>query len=244
MKIQNEGNFIKTEKMIRELELASADLKRTLEFYAGVLGLKVVDTEPGKLAFQLGDTKLVFVDTKGVESEGAEPVYHMAFDIPRNQLQEALNWMAARVEVLLLPDGGRIMNFSNWQAESFYFFDSTGNLLECIVRHEQKEEASDTFGANQLLRVSELGIVTKDVPALVDKLRNEHGLLPFVKQPVLENFAAIGEETGLLILSQEGRNWFPTEVPAKGFYWKLQLSDRKGEAGYPSELKKLASSHL
>ena len=119
MKIQNTGNFIKTKKMIRELELASADLKRTLEFYAGALQLKVVDTEPGKLAFQLGDTKLVFVDTKGVESEGAEsegaePVYHMAFDIPRNQLQEALNWMAARVEVLLLPDGGRIMNFSNW----------------------------------------------------------------------------------------------------------------------------------
>lgn len=226
MKIQNTGNFIKTEKMIRELELASADLKRTLEFYSGVLGLEVVEREPGKLAFQLGDTKLVFVDAEGVESEGVEPVYHMAFDIPCNKLQEALNWMAARVEVLLLPDGGRIMNFANWQAESFYFFDTTGNLLECIVRHDQKEEASGAFGAEQLLRVSELGIVTEHVPTLVDKLQTEHGLLPFVKQPVLENFAAIGDETGLLILSQEGRNWFPTQLPAKPYYWKLQLSEK------------------
>jgi catechol 2,3-dioxygenase-like lactoylglutathione lyase family enzyme len=230
MKIQNAGNFIKTEMMIHELELASADLKRTQEFYAGVLGLELVETEPGKLAFQLGETKLVFVDAIRVESVGMEPVYHMAFDIPRNKLQEALDWMAARVAILPLPDGGRIMNFTNWQAASFYFFDTTGNLLECIVRHDRQEEANEAFGAEQLLRVSELGIVTKDVPALVEKLRTEHGLLPFVKQPVLENFAAIGEETGLLILSQEGRNWFPTQLPAKSFYWKLKLTVLKEEA--------------
>lgn len=217
--------------MIVELELASPDLKRTLEFYSGVLGLEVMEREPGKLAFQLGDTKLEFVDAEGVEPMGVEPVYHMAFDIPRNKLQEALDWMAARVAILPLPDGGRIMNFANWQAESFYFFDTTGNLLECIVRHDQKEDSSGAFGTNQLLRVSELGIVTNDVPALVEKLRVENGLLPFVKQPVLENFAALGEETGLLILSQEGRNWFPTQLPAKSFYWKLQLSEQKEEAG-------------
>ncbi|GAB2668157.1 hypothetical protein GCM10027036_22150 [Flavihumibacter cheonanensis] len=231
MKIQNASNFIKTETMIVELELASPDLKRTLEFYSGVLGLEVVERGAGKLAFQLGDTKLVFVDAEGVEPVGAEPVYHMAFDIPRNKLQEAFEWFAARVEVLLLPDGGHIMNFANWQAESFYFFDTTGNLLECIVRHDQKEEASGAFGAEQLLRVSELGIVTSHVPSLVEKLETEHGLLPFVKQPVLENFAAIGNETGLLILSQEGRNWFPTQLPAQSFYWKLQLSERKEDVG-------------
>ena len=99
------------------------------------------------------------------------------------------------------------------------------------MRHDQKEDSSGAFGTNQLLRVSELGIVTNDVPALVEKLRVENGLLPFVKQPVLENFAALGEETGLLILSQEGRNWFPTQLPAKSFYWKLQLSEQKEEAG-------------
>ncbi len=217
--------------MIVELELVSPDLKRTLEFYSGVLGLEVVETEPGKLAFQLGETKLVFVDAKGVESFGAEPVYHMAFDIPRNKLQEALDWMAARVAILPLPDEGRIMNFANWNAESFYFFDTSGNLLECIVRHDQQEETAAAFSAQQLLRVSELGIVTDHVPTLVEKLRVEHRLLPFVKQPVLENFAAIGEETGLLILSQEGRNWFPTQLPAKSFYWKLHLSERKEDVG-------------
>lgn len=225
--------------MIVELELVSPNLEQTVGFYSGLLGLERIDTGPGKAAFLLGETRLVFM-----EDSTMEPVYHMAFDIPRNQLKGAMDWFAARLEVLPLPDGGRIMNFANWNAESFYFFDSTGNLLECIVRHDRKEEASGAFGAEHLLRVSELGIVTDHVPSLVEKLEIEYGLLPFVKQPVLENFAAIGDETGLLILSQEGRNWFPTQLPAKSFYWKLQLSERKEEAGNPSVLKRLASAQL
>jgi catechol 2,3-dioxygenase-like lactoylglutathione lyase family enzyme len=239
MKIQNASNFIKTEKMIALIELVSPDLKQTIGFYSGLLGLDIVEAVPGKAAFQLGETRLEFI-----EYPTSEPVYHIAFDIPKNKLQEALDWFAARLEVLSLPDGGRIMNFANWNAESFYFFDTTGNLLECIVRHDRQEEASGPFGAEQLLRVSELGIVTSHVPSLAEKLEIEYGLLPFVKQPVLENFAAIGDETGLLILSQEGRNWFPTQLPAKSFYWKLQLSVRKEEAGNPSELKRLASAQL
>lgn len=205
--------------MIALIELVSPDLKQTIGFYADLLGLEMLDAGPDKAAFQLGETRLEFMEDPTIV-----PVYHMAFDIPKNKLQEALDWFTARLEVLPLPDGGRIMNFANWQAESFYFFDTTGNLLECIVRYDQKEEASGAFGANQLLRVSELGIVTNDVSALVEKLRTEHGLLPFVKQPVLENFAALGNETGLLILSKEGRNWFPTQVPAKRYYWRLLLN--------------------
>lgn len=225
--------------MIALIELVSPDLKQTIGFYADLLGLEMLDAGPDKAAFQLGETRLEFMEDPTIE-----PVYHMAFDIPKNKLQEALDWFADRLEVLPLPDGGRIMNFANWNAESFYFFDTTGNLLECIVRHDQQEEANAPFGPEQLLRVSELGIVTEHVPTLVDKLQTEHGLLPFVKQPVLENFAAIGDETGLLILSQEGRNWFPTQLPAKSFYWKLQLSVRKEEAGNPSVLKRLASAQL
>ena len=225
--------------MIASIELVSPDLKQTIGFYAGLLGLELVETVPGKAAFQLGETRLEFMEDPTIE-----PVYHMAFDIPKNKLQEALDWFASRLEVLPLPDGGRIMNFANWNAESFYFFDTTGNLLECIVRHDRHEEANAPFDAKQLLRVSELGIVTEHVPTLVEKLETEHGLLPFVKQPVLENFAAIGDETGLLILSEEGRSWFPTLLPAKSFYWKLQLSVRKEEAGNPSVLKRLDSAQL
>lgn len=239
MKLHNAVNFIKTETMIELIELVSPDLKQTVGFYSGLLGLEMLEAGPGKAAFQLGETRLEFMEDPTIE-----PVYHMAFDIPKNKLQEALDWFASRLEILSLPDGGRIMNFANWNAESFYFFDTTGNLLECIVRHDRKEETTAAFSAQQLLRVSELGIVTEHVPTLVEKLQTEHGLLPFVKQPVLENFAAIEDETGLLILSQEGRNWFPTQLPAKSFYWKLQLSVRKEEAGNPSVLKRLASSQL
>ena len=221
MKLNNAVNFIKTETMIELIGVVSPDLKQTVGFYSGLLGLEIHEAGPGKAAFQLGETRLEFIEDPTIE-----PVYHMAFDIPRNMLQEALDWFATRLEVLPLPDGGRIINFANWNAESFYFFDSTGNLLECIVHHDRQEEASGAFSAEQLLRVSELGIVTEHVPTLVEKLETEHGLLPFVKQPVLENFAAIGDETGLLILSQEGRNWFPTQLPAKPFYWKLKMSEK------------------
>lgn len=60
--------------------------------------------------------------------------------------------------------------------------------------------------------VSEVGLPTASVPDLVDQLRTALGLGVWLEAD--EEFATIGGEDGLFIVMAEGRNWFPTQLPA------------------------------
>ena len=106
-------------------------------------------------------------------------------------------------------------NFESWNAQSFYFRDLNGNLLEFICRYDLPNAASKEFTASSLLYISEIGIVTGNVHELMGDLKARYGIGTFIKQPPLENFAVLGTEEGLLIVVQKGRNWFPTQIPAE-----------------------------
>ena len=57
------------------------------------------------VAFGVGTSRLVFVRAES----GGEPLYHFAFDVPRNKFVEAKAWLAGRVD-LLDRDGREISN--------------------------------------------------------------------------------------------------------------------------------------
>jgi hypothetical protein len=67
------------------------------------------------------------------------------------------------------------------------------------------------------MSVSEIGLVTEDVPALTLRITRELGL-PGYRDSAGDTFAALGDEEGLLILAQSGRIWYPetgkASVPA------------------------------
>ena len=110
-----------------------------------------------------------------------------------------------------------------WNAQSFYFFDNNGNLLELICRYDLPNSSQNPFDAASFLRISEIGISTDSVADLAEQLRQQYHLLPFSKQQVMPAFAALGDEEGLLILAQQGRNWFPTSKPAETFFTRVVL---------------------
>jgi hypothetical protein len=45
-------------------------------------------------------------------------------------------------------------------------------------------------------------------------------------QPKLDKFIVLGTETGLFILSDEGRDWYPTTVKAMPFWKKITFSNK------------------
>jgi len=204
---------------ILKLEILTNDLEGTEDFYRRVLGTQVIEKTNGSISFTCGLTTLIF---KYAANE--KPVYHYAFNIPHNKLAEAFDWLHKRVAIMDVMPGDKIADFVNWNAKSFYFYDNNGNILEFIARYELDNRSDDPFGAGSVINISEIGVATEDVINTCDGLINKFGLPVFAKQPRLQNFTALGDHEGLLILSIENRHWYPTDKLAQKFYTRLEVN--------------------
>lgn len=188
---------------IRFLALSTAELAETGEFYRDVLQLPRLVEGNDHSVFKAGSTHLMF---EAVQDSSRRPFYHFAFDIPRNQLSQAAEWLSRRV-TLLERDGQTRIPFPDWNATGLYFHDPSGNIVELIARRNLPNDLEGEFTSDMILRISEIGWP-------VDSLASE----PDFGLPVWRNygsFKALGSETGLLLLVPDGRPWTPTARPAE-----------------------------
>lgn len=201
---------------ISEVHLFTNSLSETEFFYGKKLVLKVVGRSDELLSFQIGSSKLSFHLSDKIQ----KPVYHFAFDIPENKLLEALEWIRKKAE--LIPFETReIIDFPNWHAKSFYFYDNNGNILECIVRYDLKNTSEKLFSGNSFLKISEIGFVADNVLEFCNAVNLKYETDYFVMQPKRENFSVLGDNQGLFIVSGENRNWFPSMQKAQPFWSKV-----------------------
>ena len=208
---------------IHELELLTDSITETELFYNNIVGLKTVSKNNSSVSFAAGATQLTFRS-----SENINPVYHFAFDMPNNKLLEAFAWIEKKTEILEIVPPEKIADFYNWNAKSFYFYDNNGNILEIIARFSLDNASEKPFDGSSILSVSEIGFVTKNVSKLSDEMFNKYGLSGFSKQPKLEKFIVLGTDTGLFILVEENRDWYPTHQKAKSFWTKV-VFDNNGK---------------
>ncbi|MFV8347782.1 VOC family protein [Flavobacterium sp. ZB4P13] len=208
---------------ILELELLTDSITETETFYNDVIGLQTISKDNSSISFVAGATKLTFRS-----SENLKPVYHFAFDVPNNKLLEAFAWIEKKTEILEVIPPEKIADFYNWNAKSFYFYDNNGNILEFIARFSLDNASEKPFDGSSILSVSEIGFVTKNVSQLSDEMFNKYGLSVFPKQPKLNKFIVLGTDTGLFILVEENRDWYPTHKKSKSFYTKV-VFDSDGE---------------
>jgi len=207
---------------ILKLEILCNDLAKAESFYADVLGLTILDKSEGHISFQTGTTTFTFKFTEQVK-----PVYHVAFNIPHNQLAEALAWMAERVEIIDAEPGCKIADFINWNAKSIYFYDYNGNIMEFIARYDLNNTSELPFNGSSITCVSEIGLAADDVATECNTLRDKFGIQVFSKQPSLSNFIAMGDDDGLLILSKLNRKWYLTELPAQKYHTLVLLKNNQ-----------------
>lgn len=180
-------------------------------FYGGVLGLPV--TMEGDTAHIVaGATVLEFHPAPA----GTHPTYHLAFNIVPNLLEAGRSWLRERVKLLTVNDD-EVIEFPSWNAHALYFFDTAGNLLEFIARHDLPPGPDEVFGADHVLNLSELGVPVPDVKAAVAFLQQDFAIQPY--SPASEDFAPLGNVQGLFILVREGRPWYPTEDMAAASAW-------------------------
>ncbi|HKO77345.1 MAG TPA: hypothetical protein VJU52_09015 [Flavobacterium sp.] len=208
---------------ILELELLSDDVPKTEAFYNQVLGLETLYRDHSSVSFNVGVTKLTFHSSQNVK-----PVYHFAFDVPNNKLFEAFSWIESKTEIMYVIPPDKIADFYNWNAKSFYFYDNNGNILEFIARNDLDNATQNPFDGNSVLSLSEIGLVSKNVEEKCDELFDKYGLTSYSKQPKLPKFIVLGTVTGLFILVEENRDWYPTDKKSKSFWTKV-VFNQEGE---------------
>ena len=82
---------------IQGLDILTNDLSATKRFYNNILGFQIRKETDELISFSAGTSVLSFHKT-----EIERPVYHFAFTIPMNKIEEALEWMAPKAVLIKL----------------------------------------------------------------------------------------------------------------------------------------------
>jgi catechol 2,3-dioxygenase-like lactoylglutathione lyase family enzyme len=189
---------------LREIRLASARFDAQRSLYAGTFGLHASDAD-GALAVGIGDARLVL--------EPGEPSpQHFAIRVPSAAYTDALAWLGERVELLTGGDGSPAFAFPDWNADSAYFADPDGNIVELIAHHDLPEPYAPPFGPGALLGLCEAGMPVDDVGGFLDELERRTGARRWSGNR--DTFAAVGTKSGSLIVVKRGRVWYPTGAAA------------------------------
>ena len=194
---------------IKELKLYTNKLELEKEFYSKTLGFEVIDSKSNSFTLKIGWSELTF------EKSHKDYKYHYCFLIPSNKLIQAMEWMEKRVEIIDLENGRKTQRFESWNADSFYFYDGSGNIAEFIVRHQLGNDEDSDFKISDVLCVNEIGMPTNDVKKLNNQLQDNFGTEFWKGDP--ERFGTNGSQEGLFLLPNYNIKdiWFPTSIKIK-----------------------------
>ncbi len=194
---------------IRALTLFTNKLEEEKEFYTQKIGFNLLKEAKNQFTIIVGWTELTFVSSKLAYT------YHYCFLIPSNKLVEAVAWLEKRTNIIPITSNKKTNKFKDWNAESIYFYDASGNVVECIVRYDLDNDTGQSFGVDQLLCINEIGLATNDIKKTNTQLEKSLGT-SFYKGDV-ERFGAHGNLEGLFLLPnyKVKTTWFPTNTVLK-----------------------------
>ena len=216
--------------LISEIKLSTKISPKTMiEFYNGLLNLKVLYQTLSSVSFKTGASVLTFnCDAE----QDASPFYHFAFNIPEKKIRQAEEWQLKRTEIIEPPNhlkdtpdfGKNIVYFRHWNAHSIFFYDPAGNLVEYIARHTLPDSTIGRFSEKDILYISEIGLVVNSVPESYEHISSHFCIQEYSISS--DRFLAMGDETGLLLLMAKGgravfqqgrkRDIFETEILLNG----------------------------
>lgn len=197
---------------ILELEMLSGNITETEKYYKSVLGITPYSADKFSVSYRFGRSRLIFR-----QADGQKPVYHFAIDVPNNRFNEAYRAIKSKTPLLPVSQGSDIADFTNWNARSFYFLDNNGNIVEIITRYANNDISDAPFTAKSFSCVSEIGLVAYNVPQLANRLKKQFGIPIFHRQPRGDKFTVSGDDEGLFIIAERGRDWYPTDIRAQSF---------------------------
>jgi catechol 2,3-dioxygenase-like lactoylglutathione lyase family enzyme len=192
------------------------------EFYGAGLGLPA-DRDGDRLTLAAGAAHLAFA----AAPDGERPFYHFALLVPGDRFAAAMDWLSRQAELLPSPDTGDVVfAFDFWDARACYCHDPAGNIVEVIAHADTGAfGATGAFTADELLGISEVGVVTADPQAAVDALARLDLELWSGSVPTgPSGLGFVGRKAHTLIVCAPGRGWIPTGRPAEPHTVDVTLS--------------------
>ncbi|MBR9860196.1 glyoxalase [bacterium] len=201
-----------------KLTLYTHELQAEKEFYTQTLGLNLLQESLDSFTVQTGWTKITF------KASDSTHLYHYCFLIPSNKLEEAMDWISSRHQILQ-PEGlPKFHHFENWNAHAFYFRDGSGNIVEFIARHDLQNQVETPFDQNQILGLNEIGMPVDDIELANERLGNT--LNTSFWKGDLHRFGTHGDQDGIILLPnpKNKSEWFPTMEEIKKEPFDLEMS--------------------
>lgn len=202
---------------IRELQLFTHQLEKQKTFYTEKLGLRLVHSTPDSFRISAGNSVLTF--QKSLEKMH----YHFAFNIPANQIKDALRWTKKHLNVIPM-EGEEVIDFPSWNAQAVYFEDADGNILEFIGRKNLGLSSSTPFSPLNIQCISEIGVPSLDIKSFYETVKEKASIQLYSGD--FERFCAIGTETGLFILmNYRVKKWIPTMADGFPYPFSAKIMD-------------------
>jgi catechol 2,3-dioxygenase-like lactoylglutathione lyase family enzyme len=115
---------------VLETVLYYSDAAQTERFYVDILGMRLLDSEPGRsLFFRAGESVFLLfkadetLQGKTLPAHGASGPIHTCFQVPEEEYEPWKAYLASR--------GVPVIHEMSWpRGLSFYFHDPDGNVLE------------------------------------------------------------------------------------------------------------------
>lgn len=181
-----------------------------------VLQLEITETKKDYFIVNIGSTQVTFQ-----QSEEAA-FYHYAINIPGNQFSVIKYQMKERLP-LNRERGIDEVYFSSFDADSMYFEDPAGNIIELIGRRNRDLFGSPPF-KESFLNISEVGIVTSEIVEVGNELQDIGIPLRGVTiKPDTVNF--LGRDESFVVLVQPDRRWYFSEQNSEVFPLEITLKD-------------------
>ncbi|WP_010521895.1 VOC family protein [Aquimarina agarivorans] len=218
---------------IKELILQTTNVEAEKDFYSDVLGFPIKQASQTHFTIKVGWTLLTFKYASKAQN------YHYCFLIPANKLQEAVVWLETRMDIIKISETKKTVHFKDWNAESVYFYDASGNVVEFIIRHDLNNFTDDNFNINQIICVHEIGMPTTNISAINCQLETTLGT-NFWKGD-LKRFGVHGDLEGIFLLPNYNfkTTWFPTEVAVLPVTFQAAVKTNKGHFEVQFENEKL-----
>jgi hypothetical protein len=123
--------------------------------------------------------------------------------------------MQQRTEIIISKEGKSLQHYEDWNADSFYFCDASGNVAECIVRYDLENSKEEDFDITKILCVNEIGMPTNNIEETNRQLEQE--IQSTFWKGDLRRFGTNGSLEGIFLLPnyKVKETWYPSSTKIK-----------------------------
>ncbi len=206
---------------LRKIKLYSKDISAQYDFYKNVLGFESNFFEENKISISAGSTQLIFEEDKL-----SNFIYHFAFLIPNQKIEQAIVFLENKGIELLKRDGEKIIYFGtkeNHTGRAIYFYDEDGNIAEFIERESLNFQSDDNFNIQQILKINEIGMPVDNPMEVSRQLINQFKIHLIDLHHLNDTFCWVGDYNGVFIVVKNGRNWLPTKLAAQSNDFEVEF---------------------